>query len=230
MRLVALSGVLCVRSSVFRAIGARFGFTVTSKPPTVLTISGLWGGGVGSASNGSGREARAQSFSSTASRSGPRVRASWILRPGFRADEITERWRAKPAAPRRVRKPPEILIFTFIILESRSARLLVKGTAKPVRNRRVASLKVSSRMRRLWAGRCFSRFFRFGEGSKAGRLLCRARPSRTAAQYRSSNALMVSAGSAEAPCALAYCTASLASRSVARRASAQGSLSNSSTA
>ena len=65
------------------------------------------------------------------------------------ADEITERKLAKSAAPRGVRKPPEILVFTFIILKSCSARLLVKGTAKSVRNRRVASLKVLNRMRRL---------------------------------------------------------------------------------
>ena len=49
-----------------------------------------------------------------------------------------------------VEKPtPEAKELAFIILKSCSARLLVKGTAKSVRNLRVASLKVLNRMRRL---------------------------------------------------------------------------------
>ena len=75
-----------------------------------------------------------------------------MSRPCFRAEEITERRRAKSSAPCRVRKPPEILIFTFIILRSCSARLLVKGTVKSVRKRRVASLKVLNRMTEQLAG------------------------------------------------------------------------------
>ncbi len=35
----------------------------------------------------------------------------------------------------------------------------MKGTVKSVRNLRVASLKVLNRMRRLWAGRCFLRYW-----------------------------------------------------------------------
>jgi len=51
----------------------------------------------------------------------------------FSAEEMTERRRAKSRAPSSVRKQPEIFIFTFIILRSCSARLLVKGTSKSVR-------------------------------------------------------------------------------------------------
>jgi hypothetical protein len=46
-------------------------------------------------------------------------------------------------------KPPEILVFAFIILKSCSARLLGKGTVKSARNLRAASLKVLNRMSRL---------------------------------------------------------------------------------
>jgi hypothetical protein len=67
----------------------------------------------------------------------------------LRADEMTERRRAKSSAPCGVLKPPEILVFTFIILKSCSARLLVKGTVNSARNLKVASLKVLKRMSRL---------------------------------------------------------------------------------
>ena len=72
-----------------------------------------------------------------------------MLKPCFRADEMTERRRAKSSAPCGVLKPPEILVFTFIILKSCSARLLVKGTVKSAKNLKVASLKVLKRMSRL---------------------------------------------------------------------------------
>ena len=48
----------------------------------------------------------------------------------FRAVDMTDWTQAKVRAPAMVRKPPEIFILTFIIRRSRSASLLVKGTAK----------------------------------------------------------------------------------------------------
>src|SRR5436305_13653731 len=68
---------------------------------------------------------------------GFRARALKTFRLCLRAVEITDLRRAKSTAPGRVRKPPEIFAFTFIILKSCSARLLVKGTSKSKRNLRV---------------------------------------------------------------------------------------------
>src|SRR5271166_704362 len=80
-----------------------------------------------------------------------------MLRPCFLAVETTDLRRAKIRAPARVRNEPEIFILTFIILRSCSARLLVKGTSKSVRKRRVSGSKVFSLCRRLWPGRCLMR-------------------------------------------------------------------------
>ena len=60
-------------------------------------------------------------------------------------------------APSRVRKQPEIFISTFIILRSCSARLLVKGTSKSVRNRSVSVLNFFSLSSRLWPVRRLGR-------------------------------------------------------------------------
>ena len=81
-----------------------------------------------------------------------------MLKPCFLAVETTDRRRAKICAPSRVRNEPEIFILTFIILRSCSARLLVKGTLKSVRNRSVSVLNFFSLMSRLWPGRCLRRF------------------------------------------------------------------------
>ena len=90
--------------------------------------------------------------------SGVAERTCRMLKPCFRAVETTDRRRAKIWAPSRVRNEPEIFILTFIILRSCSARLLVKGTSKSVRNRSVSVLNFFSLMSRLWPGRCFWRF------------------------------------------------------------------------
>src|SRR5271168_5177800 len=55
--------------------------------------------------------------------------ASMILHPCFLAVERKERIVAKSAAPSEERKPPEIFCRSFIMRPSRSASLLLKGTA-----------------------------------------------------------------------------------------------------
>jgi hypothetical protein len=121
-----------------------------------------------------------------------------MLRPCFRADEIAERRRAKSAAPRGVSEAagdfglrlhhPQIL-FGEVVGEGNGE------IGEESEGRLFEGLEPDEQI----VSRCFLRFFGLVEGSKVGRLLCRARPARTAAQYLSSNALIVSGASAAAP-------------------------------
>ena len=56
---------------------------------------------------------------------------------------------AKSAAPSGERKPPEIFMRSFIMRTSRSASLLLKGTAGSIRKRSVSPRRASKRSSRL---------------------------------------------------------------------------------
>ena len=104
-----------------------------------------------------------------------------MFQPCFLAVAMTDRRRAKVRAPSRVRKPPEIFVLTFVILRSRSASLLVKGTAKSLRNRRTSCLNLFNRIRRLCPGRCGARPRDPLRRASGGRLRWTASPRRTMA-------------------------------------------------
>ncbi len=72
--------------------------------------------------------------------SGVAARVWRMSQPCFRAVETMDRRQAKSLAPSRVRKAPEIFIFTFIMRGACSAGLLVNGTS--TRTRRTSSFQL----------------------------------------------------------------------------------------
>src|SRR5665647_2257271 len=72
-----------------------------------------------------------------------------MFQPCFLAVERKPRMVAKSAAPSGERKPPEIFMRSFIMRTSRSASLLLKGTAGSSRKRSVSLRRASKRSSRL---------------------------------------------------------------------------------
>jgi len=81
------------------------------------------------------------------------IKVSSKLHPCFLAVERTDRIVAKSSAPCSDRKPPETFCWTFIILPSCSAKLLVNGTVGSVRKRSTSCLRVRRRSSKLWPTR-----------------------------------------------------------------------------
>jgi hypothetical protein len=80
-------------------------------------------------------------------RAGAPVKVCSIFQPCFLAVERTDRMTAKSFAPSSERNPPENFWRSFILRPSCSARLLVKGTAGSVWQRRASCLRCSSAAR-----------------------------------------------------------------------------------
>ena len=160
--------------------------------------------------------------------SGVAVRTCRMLQRCFLAVDTTDLRSAKSRAPSRVPETPEIFILTFIIRRSCSARLLVKGTSRIGEETQRFGFELLQPVEQIVAGTLFA-------ASASLRLrLQRGQPAMIRQAHSDRRPIAIDEGvdllGRERPLSCfprRARTASLASRSVARMSSAQGSFSNS---